>query len=64
MSISIRLVGSLYAATVTPPDCPAFWATSEPMDRDALIVELRDQGCHTTDISDAFYATDPDWLPR
>jgi hypothetical protein len=29
---------------------------------DELIAALRDQGCHQTDIGDAFYAADPEWL--
>ncbi len=32
------------------------------MSRDALIVELRRLGCHTTDIGDVFYAANPAWL--
>jgi hypothetical protein len=27
-----------------------------------IIEQLRDAGCHTTDIADAFAAADPDWM--
>jgi len=32
------------------------------MSRKELIDALRALGCHTTDIGDAFYTADPNWL--
>jgi hypothetical protein len=64
MSIRIDLVGDRYTATVTPPHGSAAWATTDPLARTELIAKLREIGCHTTDIGDAFYAADPDWLSR
>jgi hypothetical protein len=57
-------VGNRYEAVVTPLDSPETWVTPEPMPQRDLIAKLRDLGCHTTDIGDAFYAGDPDWLSR
>lgn len=34
----------------------------ERLSRDEIVKELRSRGAHTTDISDAFYEADPDWL--
>ena len=31
---------------------------------DALVDALRQRGCHQTDIGDAFYFADPEWLTR
>jgi hypothetical protein len=64
VSISIQRVGNRYTAVVTPMDRPEPWATSEPLTQRELIAKLRDLGCHTTDIGDAFYSADPDWLSR
>ena len=62
VSIFISRDGSLYRAEVTPPDSDQTWVTATPLSRDALIVQLRLLGCHTTDMSDAFYAANPAWL--
>lgn len=40
------------------------WATDRPMSVDALIQELLARGFHQTDIGDAFYDADPDWLNK
>ena len=40
------------------------WTSPTMMARVDLIDALRKLGCHTTDIGDAFYAADPDWLAR
>ena len=45
----------------TPPH-GSEWETVRPLGRDELIAALREQGCHQTDIGDAFYAADPEWL--
>jgi len=64
MSISIRRVGDRYSVVVRPPHGSESWQSSEPLSRADLIEKLRGLGCHTTDIGDAFYAADPDWLSR
>lgn len=53
-----------YIAYVTPYDQPAEPWRAGPLSADALIDTLRDKGCHTTDITDALYEADPDWLTR
>ncbi len=63
MPIVIRRLGDLYEATVTPPHGSAeAWASPRPMTVNALIAALRQQGCHQTDIGDAFYEA-PDRRP-
>jgi len=65
MPIVITRVGDLYEGTITPPhggDSPR--SSLHPMTADSLIDALRDLGCHQTDIGDAFYAADPEWLRR
>jgi hypothetical protein len=52
-----------YSATVSPPHGGARpWETPSPIAADELIDRLREQGCHQTDIGDAFYAANPNWL--
>ena len=66
VTIRIRKVGDrLYTADLTLPDMPAVreaWSTPQPLNRDELIEKLEERGAHQTDIGDAFYAADPDWL--
>ena len=65
MPIRIRRRDALYEAEVTPPHGRGVpWATEESLSSDALIVALLRQGCHQTDIGDAFYETDPEWQFR
>jgi hypothetical protein len=64
MSVIIERVGPMYAARVTPPHGKAAWSTNEPMARDELVSRLLALGCHQTDIGDAFYEADPEWLLR
>lgn len=62
MAILIARVGDLYEATVSPPHSDVAWRSTTPMTADALVNALLDRGCHQTDIGDAFYAADPNWL--
>jgi hypothetical protein len=66
MTIRIKRVGdALYSAELTLPDMPAVkagWSSSEPMSADQLVQELLKRGAHQTDIGDALYQADPDWL--
>lgn len=64
MPIEIRRVGALYEAHVTPPHSDVEWSTPEPMSVDDLDEKLFELGCHQTDIGDAFYEADPDWIKR
>jgi hypothetical protein len=66
MGIKItRVGGDLYTATLTRPHGSGRdQTTSQPMSRDLLMRVLRDRGCRPTDISQAFYEADPDWLIR
>ena len=62
MPIKIKLESKgLYSAEATP-DTDREWNTSKPLTVGELINELYAIGAHQTDIGDAFYAADPDWL--
>jgi hypothetical protein len=63
MAIVIEKQDGGYSARVTPPHGGGItWTTPQPMSRDELIAALRERGCHQTDIGDAFYEADPQWL--
>ena len=65
MALTIKLVeGHLYMATATPPHVSALWEAAQPSTVDQIVSELRGRGCHQTDIGDAFYEADPDWLTK
>ncbi len=64
MAIKIRRVGDRYEATVTPPHGSVGWSTPEPLTVDELDRKLHELGCHPTDIGDAFYEADPNWVER
>lgn len=64
MSISIQRVGDGYEAQVSPPHGTVPWVTEQPIARSQLIAKLRELDCRQTDIGDAFYEADPDWLLR
>jgi len=63
VAIVIRKVEGGYVAHVTPPEGRGHeWRSREALSADALIAELKSLGCHQTDIGDAFYEADPNWL--
>lgn len=65
MAIIVRRVDGLYEAEVTPPHGGGvLWKSPTPLRRDDMIEALRARGCHQTDIGDAFYEADPEWLLR
>jgi hypothetical protein len=65
MGIKVRRVGEQYEADITPPHGNGIpWSTAMPVLRDELVRELLDHGCHQTDIGDAFYEADSEWLMR
>ncbi len=65
MSIQINRSGNKYEATYRKTgDDQIVWQSPEPLSRHDLITALRELGCHQTDIGDAFYEADPEWLLR
>ena len=65
MPIKITRTGRMYEAEVTPPHGHgAYWKTDRSVGAKELIESLRNLGCHQTDISDAFYEADPEWVFR
>lgn len=64
MPIRIERHGDLYSAEVTPYLGRGVHSSLEPMSKRALIDVLLGLGCHQTDIGDAFYEADPEWLLR
>jgi hypothetical protein len=59
-----KVQDNLYEAKSVPPDKRGAWATKDPLTVDQLIEKLKKQGYHQTDIGDAFYDADPDWLSK
>ena len=65
MNIEIRRVGDLYAGSVRPPNGRGQgWDSPFPVPVDELIGALLEYGGHQTDIGDAFFEADPEWLLR
>jgi hypothetical protein len=64
MGIRIIRRGSDYSAVITPPHGHRASITLGPLPQNELISQLQSLGCHQTDIGDAFYEADPEWLDR
>ena len=65
MTINITKVGGKYTAVVTPPHGNnSNWVSDTPLACDELIEKLNNIGCHQTDIGDAFYEANPEWLDK
>jgi hypothetical protein len=68
MAIRIKKAPNmLCSAELTLPDMPGVaesWVTTEPMSVDQIVEELLRRGARQSDIGDALYAADPDWLSR
>ena len=60
MPITVWKADDKYQVAVSPPDGPP-WRSSTPMTAREIVQKLASLGCHSTDISDAFYAADPFW---
>jgi hypothetical protein len=58
----MRLAGGRYLGSATPPDVSSAWTALEPLTARELVDELRQLGCHTTDIAEAFHEANPNWL--
>jgi hypothetical protein len=54
----------LYTALATPPDVSEVWSTTEALGTGQIIHELLKRGAHQTDIGDAFYDQDQDWVKK
>jgi hypothetical protein len=65
MAIEIEKVDEGYIARVTPPHgSGGTWVSEHPQSAEALAFELLSRGCHQTDIGDAFFDADPEWLRK
>lgn len=65
MAIKIERANGRYSAVVTPPHGGGIpWATPESLAVEELICALVHRGCHQTDVGDALYEADPEWLLR
>lgn len=63
MTIRIAIRDGGYVATVTPPHADVHqWQSGAPKTGRELVDALLNLGCHQTDIGDAFYEVDPDWI--
>jgi hypothetical protein len=63
MTITVSKIGEGYMAKVTPPHGNGSnWESHTPLTSAQLIQKLLALGCHQTDIGDAFYEADPEWL--
>ena len=51
-----------YIAHATPPHAIEEWHSGGPMGAKALIAALLAHGVHQTDIGEAFYKAEPNWL--
>jgi hypothetical protein len=60
--IQVAKVPKGYIAHATPPHVKTEWRSTKPLLAKALIAVLVERGAHQTDIGDALYAADPDWL--
>lgn len=62
MGIYIQKVVGGYFASANPPHIEGDWRTPNAYSRDEIIEALSQRGAHPTDIGDAFYAADREWL--
>ena len=62
MSIYIQKIVGGYFASATPPHIEGDWRTPDAYSRDEIVQALTQRGAHQTDIGDAFYAADQEWL--
>jgi hypothetical protein len=61
MAITVTPVGTnQYEVAVSPPDGPP-WRSDEPLTATEVLETLSSLGCHSTEITDALYASGSDW---
>jgi hypothetical protein len=62
MPIHIERAGSSYRVCATPPHVAVSWQPDSAMSARQLVDALKERGCHQTDIGDAFFSANPNWL--
>jgi hypothetical protein len=60
--ISVEKVAGGYLVSATPPHTKADYKSPTALSVREAIDELKKLGAHQTDIGDAFYAADPNWV--
>jgi hypothetical protein len=63
VGISVFIHGDRYKVAVSPPEGPV-WRSPDPLTATEILAKLSSLGCHSTDITDALYAADPNWTER
>jgi len=61
MPIEVVYESGGYGVSVSPPHAES-WQSTRPMTATDVLAELSARGCHSTDITDALYAANPDWM--
>jgi hypothetical protein len=59
-----RVSDDLYTVCASPPDVKEEWSPSEPVRGRRLTGELIARGAHQTDVGDAMYEADRDWISK
>ena len=63
MTITVTFADGRYAAEVVPDgDAGASWATESGLSAKELVDALAGHGCRHTEIGEAMFAVNPDWL--
>jgi hypothetical protein len=60
--ITINKVAGGYQVHATPPNVRSEWKTEAPLSVQEIIAKLLALNAHQTDIGDAFYSADPNWI--
>lgn len=60
MSLEVVYESGGYSVTVSPPHADS-WHSPGLLTATEVLAELSKRGCHSTDITDALYAANPDW---
>ena len=60
----VKVSDDLYTVSATPPDVVGEWTPSEPVRGRKLTRELIERGVHQTDVGDAMYQADPEWIRK
>jgi hypothetical protein len=60
VSLAITCESGLYRVSVSPPHAEV-WRSTLLLTPTQVLEELSTRGCHTTDITDALCAANPDW---
>jgi len=60
--ITINKVSGSYTVHATPPHVRSEWKAETPISKQEIIAELLALNAHQTDIGDAFYGADPNWI--